>query len=252
MKNGSAKTVVKIAALLIGGVLMLALFGCGAKKYKVEYDCKDSYKGAKDEYRAGETVTVYFDMIATDTDYSFYLDGERINPGYDEGKGFVITFTMPEHDVKLSCESRNSMVYVPPTEPGTILVDYFSETVATVGGDGYFEMVLSYYDETQAKLDVYEKDDPEASETCVSYLVPYEAVDRCFDVRYERELDSWAGRDDLSGMTGARYVMKFYNEYDGDYLRVTSEDMPEDGMDSFNELRSVMSEYVKDEYRIDN
>ena len=47
----------------------MSLFG---KKYKVDY-CgeKFAYKNAKDEYRAGEKVTVYYWMIATDTDYSF-------------------------------------------------------------------------------------------------------------------------------------------------------------------------------------
>jgi hypothetical protein len=55
---------------------------------------------------------LYFELIATDTDYSFYLDGERINYKYDDRKGFVITFVMPEHNVKLECESHNSMEYI--------------------------------------------------------------------------------------------------------------------------------------------
>lgn len=90
---------------------MLGLFGCSAKKYRVDYGGdKDFFKGAKDEYRAGEKVTVYYDLIATDTDYTFLLDGKRINPDYSENKGYIITFKMPEHDVKLTVESRNSMI----------------------------------------------------------------------------------------------------------------------------------------------
>ncbi|MBQ6065817.1 MAG: hypothetical protein IJK89_03265 [Clostridia bacterium] len=93
--------------------------GCGGQKYRVDYvGCKDLYENAKDFYRAGETVTVYYRlrMIATDTDYAFFLDGERLNCSYEEGKGFAITFTMPERDVKLECQSRNIMAYAPDAE----------------------------------------------------------------------------------------------------------------------------------------
>ena len=82
--------------------------------YRVDYDGRqDFYEGAKDAYAAGEQVTLYCSMIATDTDYTFLLDGETINVDYDESKGFVIRFVMPDHDVKLECNMRNTMVYVP-------------------------------------------------------------------------------------------------------------------------------------------
>ena len=53
-------------------------------------------------------------MMATDTDYRFYLDYEPVNFTYDERKGFVIEFTMPEHDVTLDFSSVNSML--PPAD----------------------------------------------------------------------------------------------------------------------------------------
>ena len=82
-----------------------------SKKHKVDY-CgrKLDYKNAKDEYRAGEKVTLNFWMIATDTDYSFQLDGAELVRDYDREKGFVLSFTMPDHDVVLHCSSRNSML----------------------------------------------------------------------------------------------------------------------------------------------
>ena len=235
-----------LAMILLGGMLMAGLFGCGGKKYRVEYD--GAFSGGKNSYRAGEMVTVYYEFIATDTDYSFFLDGERINTDYSEDKGFIISFIMPEHDVKLVCESRNSMIYVPEIAEGTLLVDYFRETVATVGGDRYTEMTLSFVDRDRAKLDVYEKNAPDDEETRKTYLVPYEAVERCFDIMYREDLASWSSRDDLSGITGARYVLSFYLEYSGDHLRVTSEEMPPDGRRVFDEVAAVMSEYAKDEY----
>ena len=238
------------AVLLVGGIVMSLFFGCGEKRYKIDYDGRDWYEGAKDSYKAGEKVTLYYGMIATDTDYSFYLDGERINTGYDEERGFVIEFTMPDHDVALRCESRNSMVYVPPIEPGELLVDYYNETVATVGGDGYLEMTLTYYDPVEAKLSVYEKDLPDGEESCVEYLVPYEAVDRCMNVLNEEDMYSWDDEEG-SGMTGAVIVCKFRDE-DGNILRFTSENIPENGEREFEKVRSIMTEYLKEEYKTED
>ena len=105
------KTIIAILVLIIiGGVFMGLFSGCSANKYIVDY-CgqKDLYKHAKTSYRAGQEVTIYYPHIATDTDYCFYLDEERLNVSYEGKKGFAIRFTMPEHDVKLYMTSRNSM-----------------------------------------------------------------------------------------------------------------------------------------------
>ena len=104
---------VYLAITLLCGLFLALLTGCSGEKYRVEYDSKDAYSNAKDMYRAGTTVTLYYDLIATDTDYNFLLDGEHIPFTYDEKKGFVIEFIMPEHDVKLECTMKNSMIYQP-------------------------------------------------------------------------------------------------------------------------------------------
>ena len=81
--------------------------------YKINYDgCRDRLKGARSMCKAGQNVTVYYKekYIATDTDYSFYLDGERLNGTFVKGKGMKISFVMPCHDVKLTYDAVNSMV----------------------------------------------------------------------------------------------------------------------------------------------
>lgn len=82
----------------------------GFKKYNVDY-CgrKDEFKRARDAYRAGRTVVVFYAAIGTDTDYSFYLDKERLNVTYSGNRGYKIKFKMPAHDIKLVCRSTNSM-----------------------------------------------------------------------------------------------------------------------------------------------
>ena len=99
---------------VIGVLIMLSVSGCGKQKYKLNYDGY-GFESKKTEYAEGEKVTVYYDLIATDTDYHFYIDDDvEMSQSYDHQHGYVFTFRMPGHDVTLHEESRNSMVYVPP------------------------------------------------------------------------------------------------------------------------------------------
>lgn len=103
--------------LLVGIIVVVcvaacALAGCkSTPKYHLSYDGLEfCYEPAEKDYAAGSTVTVVYTLIATDTDYSFYLDGEPVRTN-GSSKGIEITFTMPDHDATLTCESRNTMVY---------------------------------------------------------------------------------------------------------------------------------------------
>ena len=95
--------------LLLGGMLML--FGCGNKMYKIDY-CGEQgcYEDAKDSYKEGKKVTLRYGLIATDTNYYFYLDDEPVDYKYEDG-AYVISFIMPGHDVKLECRTSNLMAY---------------------------------------------------------------------------------------------------------------------------------------------
>ena len=81
------------------------------KKYRIDY-CgqKGLYIGAKDKYAEGETVEFYYRFVATDTSYTFLLDGKEICVDYEHGRGFIIRFMMPSHDVTFSCIERNTML----------------------------------------------------------------------------------------------------------------------------------------------
>lgn len=74
------------------------------------YDRNKEPKPVRTKYRAGEQVVLYYPMIATDTDYTFILDGTQIQPDYERSKGFIIYFTMPDHDVTVKCIERNTML----------------------------------------------------------------------------------------------------------------------------------------------
>ena len=99
----------RVVLFVLEVLAVMSLLGCCTKKYVV--NANGGYELDKKSYAAGEEVTAYFKYIATDTDYTFYCENEdvTIKTGYDNAIGYVITFTMPDHDVTLGVKSRNTM-----------------------------------------------------------------------------------------------------------------------------------------------
>lgn len=103
----------RITLIVLLGMMIIGLFGCGQQKYKLELDGY-GLSSKKTAYEEGAVVKVTYDMIATDTDYSFSLDCDDTELAYDYENGvYVITFKMPAHDVKFTMSSKNTMVYEP-------------------------------------------------------------------------------------------------------------------------------------------
>ncbi len=229
---------------------MMVLSGCGTTRYNLTFDGY-GLKSEKTSYAEGEEVTVTYDMIATDTDYTFYADSDdvKLNREYDGDHGYVITFTMPAHDVKISVKSRNSMEqdpYANPTENNeagspedciineNLLFDYYEATVATVGGDEREEYCLYKYTDTQLVLALYRKEE-DSDETMVCCTVPASVLDDCMDLVKKYKMRKWK---DGSGLRGKMYVVKFMD--DGELKRVSSDDMPDNGRDAFDLIGGVL------------
>ena len=108
------KGITRILLMIIMGGVMFGLFGCGKEKYSVNFDneyTKECFDGLKDSYSEGSKVKLCYgkEYIGTDSDYSFYLDDERLSVDYSEKKGYIITFKMPDHDVTLKVKHSSSM-----------------------------------------------------------------------------------------------------------------------------------------------
>ncbi|MBR2731609.1 MAG: hypothetical protein IKD72_06460, partial [Clostridia bacterium] len=226
MKRNWIKTA---ALLLIGGILMLSLFGCGAEKYPVDYDGrKSSFENAKDRYPAGAKVKLYFGMIATDTDYSFYLNGQRLNPGYEEAKGYVIEFTMPAHAVKLTYDARNSMVYEPEKKEAPYLI--VSYETGTSGTDGYDDSRSLRLSTTEGEELLLVREDVEAdgTETVERFAVPFDAAYECAKLIETFGLREWKYLEEPECIDGGYSTVRFRND-DGSYEQVSTGHMPADG-----------------------
>ena len=103
-----------LALLAAASVSCAVLCGCGAETYRVDYGGAQAlYEGAEETYAAGTEVEIAFPYIATDTDYRFSMDGVPLEITYEEERGYVISFVMPDHDVTLRCETENTMEYQP-------------------------------------------------------------------------------------------------------------------------------------------
>ena len=243
-------------ACLILALCLLPLSGCG-KRYRVDYGGdKEDFVGAKDSYFAGQKVTLTFPYIATDTDYRFTLDGdtEGLKVDYSDAKGYILTFTMPEHDVLVQSYSKNSMVWDPnanreETEEDWIsqiknggcemVFDYYEATVGTVGGDGHDEFVL-YRKPNGVMLMAKYSQWGDAAESCRACVMTDSALYDCLELVDKYKMRKWNEQDGLA-ITGAAYVVKF-READRT-VRVSSENMPEDGQRAFGEIETTLAKY---------
>ena len=104
--------------LLLGAAIAAAASsssGTALPKYRLRLDGFGLASGKK-EYHAGEEVTVTYSMVATDTDYWFTLDCEdvKLKRDYSVQEGYILKFTMPDHDVCLKVNKRNSMMCLNP------------------------------------------------------------------------------------------------------------------------------------------
>ena len=132
-------------------------------------------------------------------------------------------------------------------EKNTMLVDSYDRVVGTPEEQPYEELVLYTYSDTQALLEHYTNGGTE-NEIIDSYLVPIEAAQEAFDVIRKNGMDKWNDREKgMTAISGKAYVCKFPGKED-DYIRVTSDHMPEDGTRAFGEVKVAMMKYLKDEY----
>ena len=240
----------RIIYSLMGLLMIMSMLACGKTKYNVEFDGY-GFKSDKKSYEAGEKVTVTYDMVATDTNYNFYTDSDdvKLQQEFDGSHGYVFTFTMPAHNVKMYVKSKNSMTMDPiannpwPSitsspedciKDDNIKFDYYDATVATDGGKEYDELVLYDYTAEQMVLVHYhkEEDQDETKEFC---MVPASVLDECMKVTDKYQMDSWGGG---SGLEGRVYVVKFL--VNGSLIRVSSDNMPKDGEAAFDEVAQIL------------
>jgi hypothetical protein len=232
----------RILRCLLIGVLTLGflpLFGC-AKTYQIRYDnCKLAFIDAADAAKAGGTVTLKKGVV-TDTIEEVYLDDRILQPDGEEDDCLVYRFVMPDHDVTIRVTSENISAVT-----RTVLVDYYAAVAAVDEApgeeEGYYEIVL--YDDDCAELLLEEyTNGGTPNEQVRSCRVPREAADEAKTLIERYRMPEWNTMDDCDSLEGAVYVCRF--NLNGSSVRVTSERMPNDGMEAFSAIRTLLQGYL--------
>lgn len=249
------KSVLIIAAILAvvaGGVAVLRNNGGSGDRYSIEYDSKGLYNGAKDSYKAGQTVTLRFPYVATDTSYGFYLNGVPIDKTYSDMGGYKLSFVMPPYDAKLECITRNDMVYTPPEEgvQETLLYEYHRATSATPDGKSEtYTIALYSISETDSDGNTEGRSEIRVSKTNVDGTTEENVYDakrygsyECDEVAKEYHMHGWDTMKNTISETGMLVRVKF-NTATG-YITVSNGCMPENGREGMGKIREILEGYI--------
>ena len=205
-------------------------------KYQVDY-CgqKDLFNNAKDSYKEGTVVKVYFDLIATDTDYTFYLDDQPVHVTYDSNKGYVIEFVMPNHDVKLSFDSKQSMI------AKNVYLEY-SKTVYTADGESsYGFRITALPSDDEVEVDVF-KIENNVTEFIQNEILSISVLDECLNWMKQCEMDSWNTIEDAFPLEDTLIICSY--DYNGDYYQISSQQMPKNGKSMMEEIEKIINKYL--------
>ena len=220
----------RLRCLMIGILTfaMLPLFGC-AKTHRIRYDkCERAFIDAPQEAKAGSTVTLKKGMV-TDTIEEVYLDDQKLQPDGEEDGFLIFRFVMPDHDVTIRVESKNISAVTK-----TVLVDYYAAAVAVEEAPGeekgYYEIVLFDDGGFELLLEEYTNGGT-PNEQVRSCRVPREAANEAETLIERFGMREWNNLAEADSLEGAIYVCRF--NIGGSFCRVTSERMPDDGMEAF-------------------
>lgn len=235
--NMSAKIIILCVAVILCVAAIFTMVSCKTQRYKVH--CDELFENVKSSYKPGDRVNINYPYIATDTDYKFYLDGEAVNASYDEGRGYVLEFTMPDRDVKVTVESRNSMVYTPiPTEAGTLLIDYWEKTLSTAEGEQeIYQITVEATEMENEHLAVLQMGDNRQE-----YIIPISVYESLVNFAENSCLEEWNYLEDPFSLEGK--IISFTLCVDGEYLEISSDSMPEDGETVLEYLRLSIKDHL--------
>ena len=249
------KIIVIIAAVAVGvAALFGALYSSGNEKYKMEYDSKDLYRGAKDSYKAGQKVTLRFPYVASDTSYRFYLSGKAIDATYSDLGGYKLEFVMPPYDAKLECVSRNDMMYNPPEEgiEEELLYEYYSATAAAPDGKSEaYSIALYSVSETDSEGNTEDRTELRVSETKIDGTTTENVYDakmfgayECDEIAKEYHMHGWNTMKNTVSETGMLVRVTF--KTGTGYITVSNGCMPENGKEGMTKIRQILESYIEE------
>ena len=246
-------SIAAIAAVVFAGCKTIpSILPTSTDVYTIEYDSKGLYSGAKDSYKAGQKVTLRFPYVATDTSYSFYLNGKAIDKTYSDLGGYKLEFVMPPYDAKLECVTRNDMMYIPPEEgvEETLLYEYYRATAAVPEGiPETYSIALYYISETDAEGNQEDRTELRVTEVKSDGTKTENVYDaklygsyECDLIADEYHMHGWDTMKNTISEDGMLVAVKF--KTGTGYIRVSNECMPENGREGMAKIRMILEGYM--------
>lgn len=199
--------------------------------FKIIYDDPSFFIDAPAQAKEGQEVILKTDPLSSP--FTFYIDQKEIE-FQKEGNYLIYSFIMPDHNVYISCQKTGDFIGVP--ENATVLIDSFNRITGTIMTQPYSEIIL-YEAEPNDILEVYKNGDME-DETVSRYYVSKDAYPQILNIILDQQMDTWNDLKDTYPIDGAYYVVRFW---DGEkQIRVTSDAMPENGMQAFYTVDNAM------------
>ena len=233
-----------VAVIVILSVLFFVLSSSKAEKYHVI--CSTGvFENVKNSYKAGQQVKIYFPYVATDTDYSFYLDGERISPSdYSDSKGYTISFVMPSHDVELTYNSKNSMEYTPFAEyvPENTLLFSYTKKVYSPEGDSTYKLMVETTDSPEEHFMTVQTEDGNKQLYSIPRF-PYQSV---YTYISNINISDWNSMAEYECLDGMKVSISVF--CDGEYVNVSTDRMPSGGEQVLNYIHSHFADYMTEQY----
>ena len=126
-----------------------------------------------------------------------------------------------------------------------MIINYYSKTYSLDKYDSH-EMVLSTTsDSSKMRLDIYKKLDNNA-ETKTTVYLPNTVIDDCMKWIKECKMNTWNQDSQGISLDGKLMVCKFY--FNGEYIRVSTDCMPENGEQMIEEVANIISKHVSQKY----
>lgn len=128
-----------------------------------------------------------------------------------------------------------------PEKDDVMVLDYFEGTQGTEDRS-YEELVLYTTDDPTVLLLRHYAADAEGKETVTEYRVSCHAAEICYTIMENYDMRHWEEMDDTVTLDGVLRSCKFYEN--GDYFRVSTEQMPENGETGLDEIRLTLQDYM--------
>lgn len=232
-----------ITVLLV--LIMLSfLSGCKKEYHVTVSKGEDLITGLEPAYHEGDTVTVTV-INEVDSVIAAFIGSEELEHRETETGQQYFTFVMPDHDVEIVLESRQKE---DPYDFSDCTLIY-SYTSGTINADkqypmGYHQMDVLYQPGTGQNLLVARYACGTDNEFMEWYSVPTALNESIEEIITRYDMTNWENAEETVSLTD--FMMTFYFEREGMPYYLTTEKMPVDGAEAFNEISMEMNNYLLD------